>query len=247
MAFIKKYEDFLASRVDAVVTVNDRLVERFEKSNESVVLLPNYPRLGQFSAIERKRKILSSDEVRLIYVGWLSIDRGIFRMLEMLQEVNKSINAQLLLIGKFASTDLERKFVERTKEFRLSENVIYKGYLSHDETINSLFDADVGLCLLNGKERYHWSEPIKYFEYSAAGLPVVMSNLDAAQRLIKKNGNGILVSPDSSGEAANAVKFLFEHPSHSKIMAERGRRAFLEEYNWEMVESRLLDLYQILS
>jgi glycosyltransferase involved in cell wall biosynthesis len=243
---IEKCENLLASRVNAVITVNDKLVRRFEECNKSVVLLPNYPRLSLFSGIERKREILSAEEIRLIYVGVLNVDRGVFSMLEMLKEINKSVSAQLLLIGRFASSELQKKFVERAKELRLTEKIVYRGYLSHNETVINLFDVDLGLCLLDGKERYHWTEPIKYFEYSAAGLPVIMSDLQEMNKLIEKNGNGVLVSPGSSAEAANAVKYLYENRNHSKNMADRGRRAFLEEYNWERIESRLLDLYAAL-
>ena len=74
-----------------------------------------------------------------------------------------------------------------------------------------------------------------------------MSDLQAVHRLIRKNQNGILLSSDSAEEAAKAVKLLFENRRLSRKMAERGRRAFFEEYNWEKVESRLLDLYKKLS
>jgi glycosyltransferase involved in cell wall biosynthesis len=243
---IEKCENLLAAKVNAVITVNDKLIRRFEECNKSVVLLPNYPRLSLLSGIDREREILSSDEIRLIYVGVLNVDRGLFLMLEMLKEINKYINTQLLLIGRFVSSKLAQDFVARAKELRLNRKIVYRGYLSHEETVINLLDVDLGLCLLDGKERYHWTEPIKYFEYSAAGLPVIMSDLQEMQRLIEKNGNGILVSPGSSVEAAHAVKYLYENRNLSKNMAERGRRAFLEEYNWERIEPRLLDLYAAL-
>jgi len=76
---------------------------------------------------------------------------------------------------------------------------------------------------------------------------MIMSDLGAMRGFNKSNRNGILVSADCSQEAVDAVRFLCENPRHGTSTAERGRRAFLEEYNWEKVESRLLDLYYRLS
>ena len=160
--FVERVENFLASRADAVITVNKKLVERFDRFNKTVVLLPNYPRMNIFSKITRKRELFSSDELRLIYVGGLSVERGIFRMLNILRKLDNSIKVRLILIGKFSSIDLENEFRQYINKYKITDKVDYKGYLSHEDTISNLMNADIGLCLLSGRERYGWSEPIKY-------------------------------------------------------------------------------------
>lgn len=243
---IEKIENFLASRVDAVITVNDRLVERFEKHNKLVVLLPNYPRLDIIRGKQRERDLFFNNEVHLIYAGGLSADRGLFKMIDVLKKLNNSINAQLILIGKFSAPVLEKNFWERVKKYNLSDKIDYKGYLSHEETMNHLINADIGLFLLDEKERYQWGEPTKYFEYSAVGLPIIISDLPAKRALIEKNGNGYLIPPDSVLEGVNAVKYLIENSHEARRMVEKGEKAFLEEYNWEAVEPRLFELYNRL-
>jgi len=243
---IEKIENFLASRIDAVITVNIRLVERFEKHNKSVVLLPNYPRLDIIRGKQRERDLFFNNEVHLIYAGGLSADRGLFKMIDVLKELDNSINARLILIGKFSTPVLQKNFWERVKKYNLSGKIDYKGYLSHEETINHLINANIGLFLLDEKERYRWGEPIKYFEYSAVGLPIIISDLPAKRALIEKNGNGCLVSPNSVLEGANAVRYLIENSHDARKMAAKGTKAFLEEYNWEAVEPRLFELYNRL-
>ena len=100
--------------------------------------------------------------------------------------------------------------------------------------------------MLDDKERYHWGEPMKYFEYSAAGLPVIISDLPAKRALIEKNGNGILVSTINVDDAVDAVKFLIKTPEQAKVIRERGREVFYEIYNWEKNEQRLTGLYRYL-
>jgi glycosyltransferase involved in cell wall biosynthesis len=106
--------------------------------------------------------------------------------------------------------------------------------------------VDLGLCLLDGKERYHWTEPTKYFEYSAVGLPVIISDLPAQRALIEQNENGLLVNPKNTEDIVNAIIYLKENREKAIMMSVNGQKAFREKYNWEKIEPRLLDLYGTL-
>jgi glycosyltransferase involved in cell wall biosynthesis len=88
--------------------------------------------------------------------------------------------------------------------------------------------------------RYQWGQPIKYFEYSAAGLPVAFSDLAAKRRLIERIGNGILVDPSNPSKTAHKIAALLRDGKKMDVMAEKGRQAFLNEFNWERVEPDML-------
>jgi len=96
------------------------------------------------------------------------------------------------------------------------------------------------------EKRYKWGEPIKYFEYAACGLPVIITDLPAKRTLIEKNKNGILVTLGSVDDVVKAVTFLINNKEEAKKMGENGRRAFYGTYNWDKIESRLLNLYASL-
>jgi glycosyltransferase involved in cell wall biosynthesis len=245
-ALIEKIENHLISKIDAVITVNNKLVDRFRNYNNLVTLLPNYPRTELFKSYSRKNDVLNSDHIILIYVGGLHVDRGLFLMLDVIQELYPRLNAKLVLIGGFSSSDQEQMFHYRLNKDSLHKSVIYKGYLPLEVTIRNLYTADIGLFLLCDKKRYHWGEPIKYFEYSAAGLPIVISDMPAKRALINKNQNGIIVAPQKKNAAINAITFLINNPREAQKMSKRGRDAFLREYNWESIENRLLRLYKRL-
>lgn len=244
---IEKFENFLSSRVDSIITVNQRLANKFRKYNESVIELPNYPPLDTVAENRERRELFSSPEIRLVYAGGLSKDRGIFRMLKVIREIKKNYPIKLMLIGKFDSIAQKKRFFSDVDKYQLNNNINYIGYLSHKQTILNLMKADIGLFLASGKDRYKWSEPIKYFEYSAVGLPVIMSDFPATRALVEKNKNGILVPGDSVEDAAKSVTFLIENKKEAKRMGENGRKAFREKYNWELIEPRLFNLYNKLS
>jgi len=243
---LEKFENFLSSEADSVITVNQRLVARFKKHNRATVELPNYPSLKIIPNNLERRELFSSSKVKLIYVGRLSAERGIFLMLNLLSELRKAYPVELTLIGNFHSFEQEKQFFSDVDESKLGSGINYTGYLPYEQTILNLLQADIGLFLARGKERYKWSEPIKYFEYSAAGLPVVMSDFPATRALGEQNENGIVVPVESIVEAVKAVSFLITNKQEAKKMAENGRIAFYQRYNWEIIEPRLFALYQSL-
>ena len=242
-SFLARIENSIVSKIDGVITVNKLLVDRFQKYNNRVLFLPNYPRIDLFKSSSCRRVVMSSDQVKLIYAGALSVDRGMLLMLDVIKRLDSNINAKLVIMGKFASSDTEKLFNETLKTNSLHNKVTYKGDLPYEETVQNLLDADIGLFLVCDKERYFWGEPVKYFEYSAAGLPVIITDLPAKRKLIKKNKNGLLVSPYSVDEAIRAIKHLINNPHDARRMSENGKNNIFREYSWESKEQELIDFY----
>jgi glycosyltransferase involved in cell wall biosynthesis len=244
---VESIENYMASLADAVITVNERLGQRFQKQNHRVTVLPNYPPLEIFCQAKRVRDVLSSKSVRLIYAGGLSAERGLFKMAEILSAIDSSTKCKLILIGNFSSHAIEVSFWRYAEELNVSYQIEHLGYLSHDETVHHMMSCDIGLCLLNGRRRYHWTEPMKYFEYSAAGMPVILSDLPAMKNLIGLNKNGYVVQVNSIACAGKAIDSFVANRDGAKIMGDRGRLAFKQNYNWEALEPRLFDLYSVLT
>jgi len=125
----------------------------------------------------------------------------------------------------------------------LEDVVEFLGRVEHHAIPGCLQLGDQRLILLQPvRERYKWGEPIKYFEYAAAGLPVVMSDLPAKRHLIiEEVGNGIVVDPQDHVGTAEAIAELLEDEPRRQAMAQRGREAFLSRLNWDAVAPRMLD------
>lgn len=242
-SLIAMMENYIVSKIDGVITVNEILVDRFRKYNDCVLFLPNYPRIALFKSLSRKRAVLSSNQITLIYAGALSVNRGMLRMLDVIKQLDSSINAKLVVMGKFASPDTEKLFYKTVDAQSLHKQVVYKGNLPWEEAVQNLLDADIGLFLVSNNKRYLWGEPVKYFEYSAAGLPVIITDLPAKRKLINKNKNGLLVSPYSVNDAIRAIEYLINHPKEARNMSESGKNKIFQEYSWESLEQKLIDFY----
>ncbi len=241
------FEKTMARQLAGVVVVNHHMGKQFSDRGCQVCVLPNYPSKGLFETLPSTAHLEQAYENHqvLIYAGGLSKSRGITRAIRAMKLLWEEFpNAKLLLVGKFESNSYQQEVMQLIERLNLVDNVDILGRLPHPEVIRYLAVADVGVFLLQPmSDRYNWGEPIKYFEYSAAGLPVVISDLPAKRRLIEKNRNGILVDPLDEEKIAKAIAMLLRDPQKMKEMGKRGRDAFLKEYNWEAIEERLIDFY----
>ncbi len=85
--------------------------------------------------------------------------------------------------------------------------------------------------------------PTKLLEYMAVARPVVASDLPFVRNLIKGNECGLVVPWDSPSAHAEALLHLFAHDAEARTLGESGRRAILDELNWERQAASLVELY----
>ena len=76
--------------------------------------------------------------------------------------------------------------------------------------------------------------PTKVFEYMAAGIPFIASNLPALVESLEKWDCGVFVdTSEDVTAAAEAAKELLADPERCKRLGENGRRAIAQEFNFE--------------
>lgn len=153
------------------------LVERCQPYNDSVYYLPNVVDFEHFNSTTSK-SALPADLVhiplpRLIYHGVLSDFKINFSLLH--ESAQARPDWSWIFIGEQREGQSSKE-VERLKKL---PNVYFLGYRSYAEIPRYLNHSSVGLLptLVNDYTKSMF--PMKFFEYIAAGLPVVSTSLDA--------------------------------------------------------------------
>jgi glycosyltransferase involved in cell wall biosynthesis len=245
-------EKHLVRRLAGAVAVNENLAEHLRGYGcQRVAVVPNYAPRELFEAIPRDlslEKAYAGTRL-LVYSGVLARSRGITEALEATALLRDEFpDVKLLLIGKFDLESYREEIGCLIQRLGLEDHVETIGAIPHNRVPAYLAIADVGLCLLQPEhERYRDTEPIKYFECAAAGIPQVVSDLPALRRLVEKNQNGLLADSTNPVTVARAIAHILRHPEAARALGERGRRAFLAEYHWEAVAEKLLRLYREVS
>lgn len=83
----------------------------------------------------------------------------------------------------------------------------------------------------------------KLYEYMAAGLPVVASDLPHESDLIGKNNCGTLSRPEEPETFAKAILELVRNRPYAYQLGQNGQTAFKNYYSWESELPKLLTFY----
>lgn len=231
-------EQLAAVIVLAVYAKDDHRFDRVRR----LVVARNVPLREMFEDLPE-----SPRKRQLIHIGDISESRrGISILVEMLA-IMRNKDVSLVFVGKVDSPQTRRRLDELIEKHQLGDRVRFVSQVPYETVKSYLAESAVGLIPLRAVQRWQFDIPQKAFEYMACRLPFVVSQSYATQKFAAETGIGIAVAPQSAQEFAETVDFLLDNPVEASRMADRGRRAFLDEYNWEKEGQKLVELYKSLS
>lgn len=236
-----KYEDNALKKFDAVVSVTPHVCNRLKKQNENTYMITNYPLLDRDGWEARPQYDAHSDYIA--FAGQISETYRTAFLTESIQDIP---DIRLKLCG------LPRKKddIDRIKAVDRGNKMEYLGVLPYHEVPAFLSHARASVVLVaisantGGKLGTFGSN--KLFESMLCGVPVICADFVLWKDIIEKYKCGICVNPYSHEEIKNAVTYLLAHPDEAAEMGRNGRRAVLEEYNWDSQERVLLSMYREL-
>jgi glycosyltransferase involved in cell wall biosynthesis len=244
-------ERLLAGSCAGVIAVNEVLAEKFRGMRRRTVTAPNYPRKRDYEGLRADDEWAALGEGRpvILYIGTLSRDRGILRLIDLMPRlVESQPDVLLVLLGRASAAAFLDALMDRIARLGMASHVLVRGPLPQEGVRAALAIADVGVSLLLPvNHRYEQSEPMKVFEYAAAGVPVVASALAAQARLVATMGGGLIVDPFDEQEVVGALAALLGDAALRREMGDSARSAFRSRYNWEQVEPQLLGFFEAVA
>ncbi len=226
---IARAAEWFGSRMlSGVVTARDAVLPRFPKNRR--VLVQNFPTKSALQSAdgppmhERKNVV--------IYVGGLSRIRGIADLVEAFRGIGPD-EAQLWLVGNFDNETFQKQILDEA-----GPNVKWLGFMEHPEVLKLYKSVKIGTCLLHPTPSHRYSQPIKLYEYLAAGIPVIASDFPEFTAVL--DGCGVQVNPHDSGQIARAIRDLLSDTDRLTQMSRIGRERVLSSFCWEGEASRLI-------
>lgn len=221
---------------DGIIVANPPHRWRFPQSKTEAVR--NLPVLEEFAEITAAPYAARPRAV--VYVGDLTYVRGTKEMVQAIALLPEELEAKLWLAGRFSDPGLE----EACRTVPGWPQVEFLGWQSRSQVAALLTGARVGLVLVHPVPHYQANYPVKLFEYMAAGLPVVASDLPNCRQIVEEAGCGLVVDPLDPKEIADAVRWLLENPDRAEEMGRRGRSAVEDRYNWRREGQTLVRYYE---
>jgi glycosyltransferase involved in cell wall biosynthesis len=234
-------ERLLIGRCDAVITVSDGIAERLQaryslRERPTVVRnVPDLPPPGEAPDLREEMGI--GDAPLVLHQGAVADGRG---GENLIRAVSFTESAHLLFLGA------DGAYVEGLRALAVELDVGGRTHfhppVALAELLSYTTQADVGVSLLQDScENHRLALPNKLFEYLAAGLPVVVSDLPEMRRLVIERQVGWVTD---SGDPADIARVLADATGArgDESLGNRVRVA-AAELNWSRERSRLTDLY----
>jgi glycosyltransferase involved in cell wall biosynthesis len=180
-----------------------------------------------------------SDGVPLIvYVGGVLRHRGLEQAIDALALVP---DARLRMIGP-ANTEVAADLRVRAMQRGVVDRFELLGPVPPQDVLETIRGADLGLALFQPVCLSHeLVAPNKVFEYMAAGVPVVASDLPVIRGVVEEHGFGVLARPDDPQDIARAILQALRPDEQERLRA--GARRAAMTLTWEAESVALDDVY----
>lgn len=200
-------------------------------SNSNIVVLPNaVPVPGSHA-----NKDDTGKPVRMLFLGRLGRNKGIYDILSALAELHDRIDDFELIAAGDGEIDKVRY---RAQQLGLQQNVVTPGWIDPARKAEVLRSSHIFLL-----PSYAEGMPMSLLEAMAAGLAIVSSTVGGIPLAIANGKEGILIAPGNVPALRDALLLLVTDP---KVRSSYGQRAYERaktEFSLERNIDRLIGLY----
>jgi glycosyltransferase involved in cell wall biosynthesis len=225
------------------VAVSEELVARVDRltAGGPTVVVPNGVDAAAFAHVtsrdDARRGVgLPLDSHTVGFVGALRPWHGLEYVIEALVRVPD------VLLAVAGEGELRPALASRAAELGVAERVRWVGPLPHLEVPRFLAALDVALVPYPPLRDFAFS-PLKLYEYLAAGVPIVASDIGQVGRVLREAGSGTLVRPGDPVALAEGIQAVLRDLELNRARASEARRRALAQHSWDERARRLTRLF----
>lgn len=211
-------------------------------SRDQIALIPNGCDLEIFSEnLNPWRPVqIDAGDLLAVFAGTHGMANGLDAVLDAAVELKKRgrSDIKLLLIG---CGKLKASLQARAQREAL-DSVIFHDPVSKLRLAGLMARADVGLQVLaNVPAFYFGTSPNKFFDYIAAGLPVLNNYPGWLAGMINENYCGFSIEPENPTAFADALEQAASDRATLKEMGQRGRELAEKEFDRKFLADRFVE------
>jgi glycosyltransferase involved in cell wall biosynthesis len=242
------HEREYAGYADAVVTVSPALAELLRDGHglpELPAVVMNCPDREEIGADDpnldvRRACGLDAGTPLLAYCGGINAVRGVTLMVEALPQL-PGVHAVFVSLPpsgrRTGIDDLE----ERARVLGVADRVHVLPYVKHWQVVPFLTTADAAVSPLHHLPNHEIALSNKFFEYSHARLPLVVSDVRTMAAMVRATGQGEVFRAGDLADYVRAVRAVLADPQ--RYRAAYDVPGLLEQWTWSAQADRLTEVY----
>lgn len=188
---------------------------------------------------------------RLIFVGRLSDDKGVYELLDAVARLHKERarggecdgdpSLSLDLLGAGETEAEERAVSRRANELGINGIVRFHGVVTGAAKLDLLARSSV--FVLPSKLEIL---PLTLLEAFACGLPIVATPVGAIPEVVRDGENGLLIPPGDARALADALRRLIDDADLRSAMGDANRRLAEIKYNKDTAVDKIIEIFNRL-
>ena len=236
---IRSFLRVFLRRADHVVTNSSFTKEKVtEVYRRPVTVIP----FGITVERDGHAKRSSTSVKTILFVGRLIERKGVEYLIQAMPYVLRKVKARLVIVGEghrrpFLEELVAREGLKDVVQMvgKVSEESLKRWYEICDvfvlpAVVDSKGDTEgLGVVLL---------EALSY------GKPVVASNVGGIPDIVIDGQTGLLVPEKDPKALEEAIVYVLTHEHFSQRLGEKGRKYVEEQFGWEKITDKLIDLYR---
>lgn len=235
----KILEKSLFPFVDSTIVVTNSINRWYRKEYNTgkVYTVRNVPDLRFDKPVLKKNVLkekfgISQDELLYIYQGLLGKGRGIETLLKVFTD--PKVKAHIVFMGYGIHEEKIKEYSNKYSRIHFQEAV------HPNQIIEYSSSADVGICLIeNIGLSYYYCLPNKVFEYSLAGIPIIVSDFPELAEYVDSVKCGWKIQPDEMN-----LKMLVSAISLAEIESIKNKmKGIRKSIGWHFEEEELKKAY----
>jgi len=238
----ENYEKKYCSLADNVIVVVDEAKERLINlgiQEEKIVVVSNTLNLNEFEVPETKP---DPAYLTLLYAGGINKHRGLQYVIKGIKNFqHDTLKLRVWILGTGSYVDYLK---DLAKSEGVDDIVFFEGWKNYKDMQTYFGKSDI--CLIPHVKNDHTDStiPHKIFQYMYAGKPMLVSNCEPIERIIKETKSGLVYKFNDVKEFAGKLKDLSESKNFfNDKFIETNKKNVITNYNWEKESVKLKNIY----
>lgn len=223
--------DFLSNKIyDGIILSDNRIFEMRKMDNKRKHLFYNMSLKSQFSEIQP----VIERNYDLAVIGSMSIRTGTIDVISALVNIKKKkgITYRVKIVGDPTKDKILWEKMEPLLGQIGVENYCITGRYKYNELKSHLDDVKVGVIPLLNLEKFRNNMATKQFEFMAAGMSIVASDLPP-QRIFLDESTTVFYEPGNVDQLAEKIDSLLKDKAKLQLMSNNARKLFETKLNAE--------------
>lgn len=207
-----------------------------------MTMIPNCSDTSVFrpdlDGLDLRRKHSAENKFIVLYAGAINLANNSEYLVAVAHILKKNRDIEFWVVGE----GNRYEYFKADIETRGLHNIKLHGLQPKRMVPNFAAAADVGLVTFIPQPVYYENSPNKFFDYIAAGLPVLFNRTTWLEKMLADYGNGIVCDPNDPSSMAEQIVILMNNPKLCEKMGRQSRKLAEDVFSRELMADKYLQI-----